>query len=40
MTYRYKAESVITVTSSNVDKVRRLMSKQAELMKQGIALIN
>ena len=40
MTYRYKAESVITVTSSNVDKVRKLMSKQAELMKQGIALIN
>ncbi|MCR5314098.1 MAG: SIMPL domain-containing protein [Bacteroidaceae bacterium] len=40
LNYRYKAESVITVTSSNVDKVRMLMNKQAELMKQGIALVN
>ena len=35
MRFRYKATSVITVTSSDVEKVRR----QAELMKQGIALV-
>ena len=40
MNYRYKATSVITVTSSNVDKVRKLMSNQAELMKQGIAIVS
>lgn len=39
MTYRYKATSVITVTSSDVDKVRQLMSRQSSLMKQGIALV-
>lgn len=39
MNYRYKATSVITVTSTNVDKVRTLMSRQAELMKQGIAIV-
>ena len=32
--YRYNATSVITVTSKNVDKVRKLMSEQAELLKQ------
>ena len=36
--YRYNATSVITVTSKNVDRVRRLMSGQAELLKQGIAI--
>ena len=36
--YRYNATSVITVTSRNVDKVRKLMSEQAELLKQGIAI--
>lgn len=40
MNYRYKAECVITVTSTNVDKVRQLMSRQSELMKQGIALVS
>jgi len=40
MNYRYKAKSVITVTSNDVDKVRKLLKKQAELMKQGIALVN
>ena len=39
MTYRYKAKSVITVTSTNVDKVRQLISRQADLMKEGIALV-
>lgn len=40
MNYRYKAMSVITVTSSEVDKVRALMRRQSELMKQGIALVS
>lgn len=40
MTFRYKATSVITVVSSDVDKVRTLMRRQAELMKQGIALVS
>ena len=39
MTYRYKASCVITVTSTDVDKVRALMNRQSELMKQGIALV-
>ena len=40
MNYRYKAECVITVTSTDVDKVRQLMRRQSELMKQGIALVS
>ncbi len=40
MNYRYKATSVITVTSGNVDKVRQLMRRTAELMKQGIAIVS
>lgn len=39
MAYRYKATSVITVTSNDVDRVRQLMSRQSELMKQGIAIV-
>ena len=39
MNYRYKAECVITVSSTDVDKVRELMNRQQELMKQGIALV-
>ena len=34
------AKSVITVTSTNVDLVRGLITKQAELMRQGIALVS
>ena len=40
MNYRYKATSVITVTSTEVDKVHTLMRRQSELMKQGIALVS
>lgn len=40
MNYRYKATSVITVTSSEVDKVRQLMRRQSKLMKQGIAIVS
>lgn len=36
--YRYNATSVITVTSNDVEKVRKLMAEQAELLKQGIAI--
>lgn len=39
LTYRYRATSTITVTSANVDKVRALISRQGELMTNGIALI-
>ncbi len=39
MNYRYKATSVITVTSRDVDKVRSLMRRQSELMKQGVAIV-
>ena len=40
LNYRYKATSVITVTSTNVEKVRALMRKQSELMKQGIPIVS
>ena len=40
MTYRYKATSVITVTSNEVEKVRKLLTKHSQLMKQGIALVS
>lgn len=40
MNYRYKATSVITVISNEVEKVRELLGKQSELMKQGIALVS
>lgn len=36
--FRYNATSVITVISNNVDMVRKLMSEQTELLKQGIAI--
>ena len=36
--YRYIATQVITVTTTNVDLVRRLIKEQSELLKQGIAI--
>lgn len=36
--YRYNVTSVITVTSSKVDLVRKLISEQGELLKRGIAI--
>ncbi len=36
--YRYNVTTVITVTSNKVDLVRRLISEQGELLKQGIAI--
>lgn len=35
---RYNATVVITVASSKVDKIRELMNRQGELLKQGIAI--
>ncbi len=36
--YRYKTISVVTVASNNVDLVRNLMSKQGDLVKEGIPI--
>ncbi len=36
--YRYQAETVVTVISSQVDKILSLMQKQVELMKMNIAI--
>jgi len=37
--YRYNVTSVVVVTSSQVRKVNELMTKQSELMAQGIAIV-
>ncbi len=37
--YRYNVTNVIVVTSSQVDKVRSLIGRQTELLKQGIAVV-
>lgn len=36
--YRYNATSVITVSSSDVEKIRKLISEQTELLRQGVAI--
>lgn len=36
--FRYNVTSVITVTSSKVDLVRKMILEQSELLKQGIAI--
>jgi len=36
--YRYNITSIVTVNSTEVNKVRALMSRQNELIKQGIAI--
>lgn len=38
--YRYNVTSVITVISENVGLVNNLISRQAELLKQGIAIVS
>ena len=40
MLYRYNITSVITVTSSNVDLVRSLISRQGDLLRQGVAIVS
>lgn len=37
--YRYNVTNVVVVTSTKVDKVNELIKKQAELLKQGIAVV-
>ena len=37
--YRYNVTSVVVVTSSKVAEVRKLIERQTELMKQGIAIV-
>lgn len=39
VTYRYNVTNVVVVTSSKVDQVRKLIERQTELMKQGIAIV-
>lgn len=36
--YRYNFTTVITVTSNKVDLVRKLVTEQSELLKQGVAI--
>src|SRR5574344_325251 len=38
--YRYKVTSVITITSSDVPKIKALITQQSELLKKGIAIIS
>lgn len=37
--YRYNVTNVVVVTSAQVDKVRELIERQTELLKQGIAIV-
>ncbi len=37
--YRYTVTTVVVVTSSDVEKINKLMNKQTELMQQGIAIV-
>ena len=38
--FRFKIKTVLSVNSNEVDKVRGLISRQGELLQQGIAIIN
>lgn len=38
--YKYSLESTVTVTTNKVDKVRELLGRQAELLKEGVAFSN
>lgn len=38
--FRFKIKTVLSVNSHEVDKVRGLISRQGELLQQGIAIIN
>ncbi len=40
MPYRYNITSVITVTSKNVKLVRSIIDRQAELLQQGVAIVD
>lgn len=38
--YRYNITLVITVTSRNVDRIRSIIARQGELLKQGVAIVS
>ncbi len=38
--YRYIVTSVITVTSGNVEKVRDIIARQGDLLKEGVAIVD
>lgn len=38
VSFRYNITNVLTVTSSNVEKVRDLLNRQGDLLKQGVVL--
>ncbi len=40
MPYRYIVTSVITVTSKDVPKVRGIMARQGDLLKEGVAIVD
>lgn len=37
--YRYNVSVIITVTSKNVDRIRAIIARQGELLKQGVAIV-
>ena len=37
--YRYNVTVVVTVTSTHVDQVRKIIARQGELLKQGVAVV-
>ena len=37
--YRYNISVIITVTSKNVDRIRTIIARQGELLKQGVAIV-
>ena len=37
--YRYQVTNVVVVTSDKIDQVRKLISKQTELLRQNIAVV-
>lgn len=39
MPFRYNVTNVVVVTSNQVDKVRELIARQTELLKEGIAVV-
>jgi hypothetical protein len=38
--YRYIVTSVITVTSQNVEQVRKIIARQGDLLKEGVAIVD
>lgn len=38
--YRYNVTSIITVTSRQVDRVRSIIARQGEMLKEGVAIVD